>query len=401
MAKTLKMLYLHNADPSTTAANLVQVVSMCSAFAAAGYDVTLVLRSRTMSESEGKRFLKEKFSCDERVKLRLIRSRKNTRMARHSGQQALSGMIRKVRPDLCFVRDPRYFRLVMRHGIPLILELHNTRLHIGNRILDRFYKQWIIRGSVGEKCLLVVTVSEALAGYWRAKGIPPHKTAALHDGFSPGLFSNPLDKRNARISLHLPLDKRIVVYSGNLQPNRGIDYITALATSFPDILFVLVGGDPHRKDFYESECRETGIHNVLFTGHQPHNIIPQYLFAADILLAMWSKEVPTIRYCSPLKVFEYLATGKPALFPGYPTILEVVEDGADAFVSPPDDLAGFRQTLRRILEANPETLEKMAQHARDKALNHYTWEKRANRIISLLPEAFQPNNYQPNLHATR
>jgi glycosyltransferase involved in cell wall biosynthesis len=56
-----------------------------------------------------------------------------------------------------------------------------------------------------------------------------------------------------------------------------------------------------------------------------------------VLLALWSKKVPTINYCSPLKIFEYMASGRIMVAHGFPTIKEVIKHNKNGLLARPDD----------------------------------------------------------------
>jgi glycosyltransferase involved in cell wall biosynthesis len=385
-----KILYLHNAGIGSRAANLVQVVSMCSAFAQAGYRTVLVLHAERSDEVSHLKMLRERYDCDERVVLRIVRRQMPGRLFRHVNHLWYRRIVKEEKPDLCFVRDPRYFSMTLRMGILTLLELHNTRLHLGSSLLDRLFRMKVVKGATHPLCLGVITISKALNAFWEAAGIPAERTLVLHDGVNPEMFSTTIDQASAREALGLPSDRKIVVYTGNLQANRGIRYILDLARHFPDLLFVMAGGEPAHVDFYRQESEREQISNIRFDGHQPHLTIPVYLRAADILLAMWSAEVPTIRYCSPLKVFEYMASGRPALFPGYPTIMEVAEDGKEAFIASPDNPEAFRATLQKILDADPDKIMKITNNAREKVASQYTWQQRVQTIIEHMPPKLHP-----------
>jgi glycosyltransferase involved in cell wall biosynthesis len=387
-----KILYLHNAGIGSRAANLVQVVSMCSAFAQAGYRTVLVLHAERSHEAYHLKMLRERYDCDERVMLRIVHRKLSGRLFKHINHLWYRRIVMKEKPDLCFVRDPRYFTMTLKMGIPTLLELHNTRLHLGSRLLDRLFRMQVVKGARHPRCLGVITISKALNTFWETSGIPAERTLVLHDGVNPEMFSKTTDQAAAREALNLPSDRKIVVYTGNLQANRGIRYMLDLAQHFPDLLFVMAGGEPAHVDFYRQECQREQINNIRFDGHQPHSQIPLYLSAADILLAMWSEQVPTIHYCSPLKVFEYMASGKPALFPGYRTILEVAEEGKDAFIATPDSPEGFRTTLQKILDTDPGMIRSITDAAREKVLRKYTWKQRVGAIIEFIPEELQPQS---------
>lgn len=384
MKRNLKLLYLHNADISSRMANLVQVVSMCSAFASLGIETILVLRSSGTEQQEAKRLLTARFGCHPDVRLLLIQDKLPPKISRHLSHFSIRKILKREQPDFCFVRDPQYFRTTVKRRVPTVLELHNTRLHLGIQWLNRCYTRMVLKGVARESCTAVVMISDALRTFWLSRGIPASKAEVLHDGFTPEMFNVRLPAVDTRRALNLPPDRKIVVYTGNLQANRGIDYILGLAERYPEILFVLAGGSPDRIAHYTTQCQLKGIQNIQLVGHQPHTEIPKWLYAADVLLAMWSKDVPTINYCSPLKVFEYMATGIPAIYPAYPTISEVISDGVNGFLSEPDSIDAFSQTLTRVLNLTDSEKAEFGQQAREKAMMNYTWDQRASKIASMM-----------------
>lgn len=377
---------MHNTEISSTMANLVQVVSMCNAWHTAGYDVTLMLRSKNMDENTATSYLGSRLGMNCNIKIKLITSSLPERISRHLSPFSIRKIISKTNPDFCFVRDPVYFNMSVRAGKPTILELHNTRLHIGIEWINRIYHRMVIRGSNSKLCPGVISISEALATYWEKCGVSHDKLKVLHDGFSPELFRQILSKSEARSQFSLPDNRKIVVYTGNLQANRGIDYILDLAGMNSELLFVVAGGTPARIDHYSYFSKSRNLSNILFLGHIPHVKVPALLYAADVLLAMWSKNVPTIGYCSPLKVFEYMATGIPAVYPAYPTIREVIDGGINGFLAVPDDLESMNVTLHRALSLTDEQKEIFLKNSRSRAFNQFTWTARVKEIITLLPE---------------
>jgi hypothetical protein len=65
-----------------------------------------------------------------------------------------------------------------------------------------------------------------------------------------------LRKIQARTELNLPLEGKIVTYTGSLYPNREIENIIYLAPHFPDALFIVVGGPQSNADHYQSLAKE-------------------------------------------------------------------------------------------------------------------------------------------------
>ncbi len=92
-----------------------------------------------------------------------------------------------------------------------------------------------------DKSIKLVTISKALADIWIARGVPENKIIICHDGINHNAFAIPKSQGDTRKILQLPENKKIAVYAGNLQPNRGIQPIIELAKRFSEVLFVVVG----------------------------------------------------------------------------------------------------------------------------------------------------------------
>jgi len=142
-----------------------------------------------------------------------------------------------------------------------------------------------------------VVISEALGQFWIVKEMPEDLVLAVHDGFDKKSFESPLTREDARAKLELLLSRRIVLYIGSLCKDREIDKIIELAAKFDQTRFIIVGGNPGEVEFYANLARETGVENVEFKGRVNHIETPSYMYAADILLMTWSKQVKTINQC--------------------------------------------------------------------------------------------------------
>ena len=123
-------------------------------------------------------------------------------------------------------------------------------------------------------------------------------------------------------------------FVGALQPCIAYDYLSAAAHAYPESHFVLIGGEKPGSDFRDLKT----LPNVHFFGLRKNEDLPAYLANFDALLNLFaagdlSKDV------SPLKFYEYLATGKPILSTPQPEqVMQYrdiicVADSAEAFVA--------------------------------------------------------------------
>ena len=87
------------------------------------------------------------------------------------------------------------------------------------------------------------------------------------------------------------------------------------------------------------------------------------------------------RYLSPMKLFEYLGSGRAILSSDLPVLQEVLNPG-NAVLLPPNDITAWEAAIRD-LESNPDLRQRLAHQARCDA-EKYTWDKRAIRILDAL-----------------
>jgi glycosyltransferase involved in cell wall biosynthesis len=84
-------------------------------------------------------------------------------------------------------------------------------------------------------------------------------------------------------------------------------------------------------------------------------------------------------YASPLKLFEYMASGKPILSSDLPAIAEVVRNGESAMLVPPGDVSALAHALKSLYE-DPALRERLGAAAKVQS-SQYSWLVRAKNIL--------------------
>lgn len=228
----------------------------------------------------------------------------------------------------------------------------------------------------------------------RRAGFPEHKMVVMHNGFDFADMEPVMSKEEARNKLGWQLDASYVVYTGNMQPNKGVESLIDIAKLLPHVHFVLVGGTPTDVTRLGQYAEEKQCGNVIFTGYQPIKSLATYLYAADALIIP-PVSAPLEKYgrtVLPFKTFLYLAAGRPVVAPRQPDLTEVLEHDYNAVLVPPDDPEASARALRRLLD-DPLRLEQLGAHASE-SVKSLTWEARATKIISWLQQALQ-GKYPP------
>jgi glycosyltransferase involved in cell wall biosynthesis len=382
----MKLIYIHNTEINSEKANNIQVISMCNAFALNGIDVELVFPVIKEEIENPHNYIFSRFNIRCAFKISFYKKLEFfNRLYILGSYFGVKNFLKKSsKADIYYTRSTLIFYLIARKKLPVIFEIHNSKIHINIKTIDRFWSQKVIKYSKWSNCLAVISISDNLSEYWKNQGVPGEKIFTLHDGFNKFMFKRNITIEEARLQLNLQKDRKIVVYTGSLYADREIENIIDLASEFSEGLFLVIGGPKSNSDYYQSLAKDKGLNNIEFRGPVSHKDIPLYLYAGNILLALWSDKVPTINYCSPLKLFEYMAAGRIIVAHGYPSIREVIRHKENGMLVTPGDAQDLVKQLRTVW--NGSGLTGLGERARAEAFLKYTWCTRAKQIISKVRE---------------
>jgi glycosyltransferase involved in cell wall biosynthesis len=110
--------------------------------------------------------------------------------------------------------------------------------------------------------------------------------------------------------------------------------------------------------------------------------VPKYLAACDACLMPLTWTQHFAYYASPLKLFEYMASGRAILATDLPSFREVLAEGENALFAPPSDPAALASALLRLSDDHKLTLRMGERNRKD--AGRYTWAARAERIRAAL-----------------
>lgn len=210
-----------------------------------------------------------------------------------------------------------------------------------------------------------------------------------HDGVDLARYDQ-LGKAEARAHLDIGQDDELVVYTGQLYPDKDVETFVR-AMEGVKATGIIVGGTQEAID----RIRETVEvpPNVAFVGAVPPEQVVPYQVAADILVGTVARET-TLEYYSPLKLFEYMATGNPLIITRKPAYEEVVTHEKSALLVPPESVEAMRSALNRLV-ADPLLRQDLGRRARETVTDH-TWDTRAKSIIRSMRAAAAPVIHNPS-----
>lgn len=377
------ILYIHNGYLDSEKANIIQVINMCHSFSNEGIKVELILNKSKNKLSNIDEYVKSKFGFVLNFKIKILDLKKRLfNLNKYIIDPRIKKIIKESNHQYLFLRSPLYIKLGIRFKKKIIFESHNNILHNRFKLIDILWKNIISRSINNKNFVLFLSISKSLNNYWKNYGLNSKKCYYYHDGFNLENFKNIKDQTFYRRELSLPLKDKIITYTGSLYQDRDIDLIINLAKEFTNYFFCVVGGPESSKLYYRNICIKNNLKNIIFIGRVDHSKINSYLFASNVLLALWSKNVKTINYCSPLKLFEYMASGINILTQNHKTIMEVVNEKT-AYIY---NYYSVSDMKKKLLSAVNDEKMIVGLNARKQAFKKYSWKSRVKYIIKIIVE---------------
>lgn len=181
---------------------------------------------------------------------------------------------------------------------------------------------------------------------------------------------------DVRASLGLTAATPVVLYTGTFEAYQGLDLLYASARRVreqrPDTRFVLVGGHPEQVALARAEAAAAGVAEMtLFTGQRPAEEIPRFLDAADILVSPRSRGTNT-----PLKIYQYLRSGRPIVATRLLTHTQVLSDDVSILTTATPE--GFGDGILEAI-ADPRRAAEIGQAAQTLADTKYSYEAYLDR----------------------
>jgi glycosyltransferase involved in cell wall biosynthesis len=239
---------------------------------------------------------------------------------------------------------------------------------------------WIHRLFCHRRFLVNISHSEYTRARYLDIGIPPEKLYCVRNGFEPSRLAAPVPLDVAKRRIGIDNNRKTVVYTGRINARKGLELVIEAARGLPDHVFILVGSEGNGV----IEALAGTVGNVRIVPWQSPEAIGQYIFAADVLLIPPSLK-PLTEFGStviPLKLYLYMASGRPILAGDTPDLREVLRDRGNALLCRPDSLESLVAGIR-ALTGDPGLAGGLAATALADSRG-LTWGARAGRIAAIV-----------------
>lgn len=363
----MKILVVSGFLADSNYAYAINTVKMAQGFANCGHKVTLLCRQGQNGIVSQNKF-DENFGTKGALGLKQL-----SRNIGESWRFTLAGLpfLFRFKPDLVYGRNYIFPAVASRLGFATAAESHAHPDNVSRQFMT------FVKGTRNRKFLMWVSISKHLAAHYQSLGVPPEKLMVLPDAVDLDLFSPPEMKTESPYSQTGPH----VVYAGHLYDYKGIPTILDCAGRCPQARFHLVGGTPVDIARQKDRVAKSGLSNVEIHGHVPHTKLAPYLWHADILLLPPGADHPSAKWTSPVKLGEYLASGRPVVATAIPALKDWLTDREVCFI-PPDDPEAMCAAISR-LKQDREYADGLCENGREMAQG-LSYTNRAQRILNKL-----------------
>jgi colanic acid biosynthesis glycosyl transferase WcaI len=229
---------------------------------------------------------------------------------------------------------------------------------------------------------LVIGASDGITTALINGGVASDRTITIPNGISTDLLNAILQGTAGQVENRRP----VVAYAGVIGYNQNLGVLLEAARVLPDIDLVLAGDGPELP-LLKKKAAELGLGNVWFRGYLNRERLLELYRRSDVLIAH-VRSSPTIDATMiPIKLFEYMATGKPIIYAGRGAAAELLEDIGCAVIVTPEDPAAMSTAIAELL-GDPERMRVLGSRGRSRVRSDFHRDQLMERLASALKERF-------------
>ena len=235
----------------------------------------------------------------------------------------------------------------------------------------------------------VVCVTEGLRDVFRIRyNLSSEKMYVIPNGTDTDHF-HPLDRSACRQNLRIDSKIKVVGFVGTFVPHQGLSYLikssSLILKKAPDVTFLLVGDGPLRKDLVDMIQHVGLMDYFLFTGAVPRDKVVLYINAMDVCVAPFTRKRNERIGLSPLKIYDYLACGKPVVASNIKGVGDLLQQNEIGIAIRPEDPASLARGVLRALEDHDLTA-RCLQGGPAIVKKNFTWQITAQKVAEVCSE---------------
>ena len=284
--------------------------------------------------------------------------------------------IKKFAPDVIvshsILTNYLAMRLSKENDIPFIFHMTDAQhTIIPFKLLQPIGK--IIESKILKNADRIITINEKLGEYAIKMGADPSKTYVVRAGIDFERYDPNIDGTNIRKQYGIEKEDIVLFFMGWLYHFAGLKEVAIELSKIKDEksnIKLLIVGDGDAFDDLRGIRKEYNLNSqLILIGKQPYEKIPIFISAADICLLPAYPNEKTMQDIVPIKMYEYMAMGKPVITTKLPGVIkEFGEDHGVIYVDKPKDV------LKKAFELiKNENVKEQGSKAR-RFVERYNWD---------------------------
>ncbi len=392
--RRLRILYTAVDTPIPgTHGGSVHVLELCRALAQRGHDVHIVAPQLETRGADASEVRSPGAGGDATVPVPIVRIPRPRRFFEWTAVTDIRQVAEVVQPDVLVERFYTFggggIWAAHKLGLPAVLEVNSPARRYPGSWRDRIDRLSLV-GPVHRWRRRQLAWSDGI--YATSKRLLPpelqESVAVVTNGVDIGRF------RPASMGREPGGPLRCVYASSFRSWHGAIDLVEAVAKCVScgiDLRVTCLGNGPFWRKAHEA-AKHAGVLEVMrFVGNVPFQDVPEHLAQADVGLAPFSPAAfPALRlgwFWSPIKIFEYLASGLAVVTIGIQELRELLPGSVARFYTP-GDVDGLAHAIE-ALAADRAALEQMQLASRSLAKSRFTWDHQAAAVENLLMTVVQ------------
>ncbi len=365
----VKVAYIARASVPSTSTNSIHIAKITEAFAQISPEPVLIVSGGDESMS-----LLECYGIKDGYGIKRFRMPKKDRLHQILWAKKAVKEAGRLGATCIVTRDPFTAFFGVMKGYETVLDLHGDLAHL----CGRFYRMIRWKFFAASPKFHPVFISKGLQDYYLKKyGLPREKSVVLPDACNLDDFEEYAIKEPA-----LSGDSLHIGYFGKALVGKGIELIRRLAELDSDDLFDIYGATQQEA---EKETGKAFSGNVVFHGRINNKEVPERMCDMDVLILpnqdkLRNEGEDIGKFTSPLKMFEYMASGRVIVASDLEVLREVIDDSF-VYLADAGDENSWMKAINEIKKDRQLAKEK-AVKAKEEA-RKYTWRARAGAMLSL------------------
>ncbi|MEZ6136401.1 MAG: glycosyltransferase family 4 protein [Pirellulaceae bacterium] len=260
-----------------------------------------------------------------------------------------------------------------KHGIPSILEINAPLIEEQRKhrdLVDVDHALATSQAAFARASSLAVVSDEVAKATVADFDIDLEKLHVVPNGVDTQRFS-------PDVAARLPSDDFTIGFVGSLKPWHGVETLLQafqrIQREVPNSRLLIIGDGPLQRQLQRDYC--TGDSNITSRVHWIGSVapseVPGYLNSIDVAVAPYP-DLPDF-YFSPLKVYEYMASGLTTVASDIGQLKSIIKHRVDGFLYKPSSVAALASTLSMLAE-QPAVCMEVGRRARRRAVDEFSWD---------------------------